>query len=171
MDAVFCKRCIRCCLARLTPLAPASLLYILSSPPTRPSPLKLHNYACLQLLLWKRLARPHMHTRKMKTWTASGETAAPIKPRRPRIYSTVLFATFVTLVCLAAVDTVFPALKMWPLSSFVGERSVSHSPAFKWDEVCRETLSHTRAMLRPSNTALPSRTTDRGANPGLHGAD
>ncbi|USP77260.1 uncharacterized protein yc1106_04534 [Curvularia clavata] len=71
----------------------------------------------------------------MKTWNGSDDAAAPIKPRRSRTCRTTLSATFVTLVCLAAVDTISPAFKKWPLSLFAGDRAVSHAPAFDWDEI------------------------------------
>ena len=73
----------------------------------------------------------------MKSWNGLEGATAPVKPgRTPTRWRALLSATFVTLVCLAAVDTIFPELKNWDLSSFLDIEPALHDAAFEWSEVC-----------------------------------
>ncbi|KAI4631998.1 uncharacterized protein J4E87_002706 [Alternaria ethzedia] len=72
----------------------------------------------------------------MKSWNGLEDATAPVKPRRtPTRWRALLSATFVTLVCLAAVDTIFPELKNWDLSSFLDIEPALHDAAFEWSEI------------------------------------
>jgi hypothetical protein len=71
----------------------------------------------------------------MKSWNGLEEDAtAPVKTRRIRIWWRVLSATFVTLVCLAAVDTILPGLKSWD-PSFLNKEPAPRYASFEWSEV------------------------------------
>jgi hypothetical protein len=75
----------------------------------------------------------------MKSWNGleDATATAPVKPgRAPMRWRALLSATFVTLVCLAAVDTIFPELKSWDLSSFLDNGPALHDASFEWSEVC-----------------------------------
>jgi hypothetical protein len=77
----------------------------------------------------------------MKSWNGLEEDAtAPVKTRRIRIWWRVLSATFVTLVCLAAVDTIIPEWKSWDLYFFYKEPAPRHA-SFEWSEVRGECVS------------------------------
>ncbi|KNG46504.1 alpha beta hydrolase fold-1 [Stemphylium lycopersici] len=71
----------------------------------------------------------------MKSWNGLDDAAAPVQPRRTQVRWRALSATFVTLVCLAAVDTIFPGLKTWDVSSALRKKPVSAHTAFQWDEI------------------------------------
>jgi hypothetical protein len=72
----------------------------------------------------------------MKSWNGLEDATAPVKPGRTPTRWRALSATFVTLVCLAAVDTIFPELKAWDLSSVLDKTPALHNAAFEWSEVC-----------------------------------
>lgn len=72
----------------------------------------------------------------MKSWNGVEDATAPVKPRRTPTRWRALSATFVTLVCLAAVDTIFPELKNWDLSLSLDEEPALHHAAFEWSKVC-----------------------------------
>ncbi|KAF1836666.1 alpha/beta-hydrolase [Decorospora gaudefroyi] len=71
----------------------------------------------------------------MKNLNGSDADAAtaPVKPRRRTQGWRALSATFVTLACLAAVDTIFPELKNWDPSSLKSQPAASYA-AFEWSE-------------------------------------
>ncbi|KAL1794781.1 hypothetical protein ACET3X_006597 [Alternaria dauci] len=71
----------------------------------------------------------------MKSWNGSEGATAPVKPRRTPTRWRALSATFVTLVCLAAVDTIFPELKNWDLSLSLDNEPALHHAAFDWSKI------------------------------------
>jgi hypothetical protein len=73
----------------------------------------------------------------MKSWNELDDATPPVKRRRIQGRWRALSATFVTLVCLAAVDTIFPNLKNWDPSSLKEEPAPQFTP-FEWSEVRRE---------------------------------
>ncbi|EUC48783.1 hypothetical protein COCMIDRAFT_2439 [Bipolaris oryzae ATCC 44560] len=66
----------------------------------------------------------------MKNRIASDQAAAPVHPQWPQTASPVLSAALVTLVCLAALNTLFPASKTRHVLLPLQEK-----PAFEWDEI------------------------------------
>lgn len=84
----------------------------------------------------------------MKTWHGCDNAAAPQVPRRPQPCRRALSAVFVTLVCLAALDTIFsPGPRTW----HAHKKPVSHHAAFAWEKVCR----HRRPFLDPHTLTPP----------------
>ncbi|KAF7675003.1 alpha beta hydrolase fold-1 [Alternaria burnsii] len=71
----------------------------------------------------------------MKSWNGLEDATAPVKPRRTPTRWRALSATFVTLVCLAAVDTIFPELKNWDLSLSLDKEPALHHAAFEWSKI------------------------------------
>jgi hypothetical protein len=68
----------------------------------------------------------------MKSWNGLEDAAAPINLQRIRWRA--VSATFVTLVCLAAVDTIFPELKNWD-GSFLNKGPAVYNAPFDWSQV------------------------------------
>ena len=75
-----------------------------------------------------RLAGTHVED-MTKSWNGLEDATAPVKTRWRAVS-----ATFVTLVCLAAVDTIFPGLKNWD-ASFLNKEPVLHDAPFDWSKV------------------------------------
>ncbi|KAI0581292.1 hypothetical protein TUN199_06701 [Pyrenophora tritici-repentis] len=71
----------------------------------------------------------------MKNWNGLDNAAAPVKHPRPKVWWRALSATFVTLVCFAAVDAIFPALKSWKIPLVPWIELASHHAAFEWNEI------------------------------------
>ncbi|KAF1944112.1 alpha/beta-hydrolase [Clathrospora elynae] len=73
----------------------------------------------------------------MKSWIDGlDDAAAPVKPPRTQVQWRALSATFVTLVCLAALNTIFPGLKNRDFA-FLDHESAPRSryTAFEWSEI------------------------------------
>ncbi|KAF1839952.1 uncharacterized protein K460DRAFT_390178 [Cucurbitaria berberidis CBS 394.84] len=75
----------------------------------------------------------------MKSWTGFEDAVPPLQPRRTEVRWRALTATFVTMVVLAGVDTVFPELKHWspPFWNHDSNRPGSRYAVkpFKWSEI------------------------------------
>lgn len=72
----------------------------------------------------------------MKSWNELDGAAAPVKPRRDPVRWRALTATFVTLVVLAALDTIFPELKNWSPPKWSTHSGFEHeTKAFQWSQV------------------------------------
>ncbi|KAG9188660.1 hypothetical protein G6011_07365 [Alternaria panax] len=71
----------------------------------------------------------------MKSWNGLEDATAPVKPQQTPMRWRALSATFVTLVCLAAVDTIFPELKNWNFSSSLGKEPALRHATFEWSEI------------------------------------
>ncbi|CAE7202493.1 hypothetical protein PTNB73_05715 [Pyrenophora teres f. teres] len=71
----------------------------------------------------------------MKNWNGLDNAAAPVEHPRPKVRWRALSATLVTLVCFAAVDTIFPALKSWKIPFVPWTQVASHHAAFEWNEI------------------------------------
>ncbi len=68
----------------------------------------------------------------MKNWDTLDGAVLPAKPRRDFVRWRALTATFVTLVVLAGVDTIFPRLKYWSPSDW---RNKPAAKPFQWSDV------------------------------------
>jgi hypothetical protein len=74
----------------------------------------------------------------MKSWNGleDATATAPVKTRRIRLWWRGAWsATFIALVCLAAVDTIFP-VKSWD-PSFLKKEPALHDALFDWSQVRR----------------------------------
>ena len=94
----------------------------------------------------------------MKNWNGLDNAAAPVEHPRSKVRWHALTATFVTLVCFAAVDTIFPALKRWKIPFVPDTELASHAAAFEWNEVCLDSVawpSHRARVFRTPFKAFP----------------
>ncbi|KAH7399269.1 TAP-like protein-domain-containing protein [Pyrenochaeta sp. MPI-SDFR-AT-0127] len=72
----------------------------------------------------------------MKSWSELDAAAAPVKPHRDPVRWRALTATFVTLVVLAGLDTIFTELKNSSLPAWTSHPQFEHTAEpFKWSQI------------------------------------